>query len=394
MLFHKVGVTLKQLMNIRYHIKDYVNLSTHTALGMSMRCWLNLLWKNRFAIHVFYLPKAIFISITILINIPLQWVEHLRFHRRIKQAKIISPVFILGHPRSGTTFLHYVLSKDPSFAFCSTTDGLLPNIFLTAGKFFERILKSAMPKTRPQDNVKAGATLPIEEEFAMANISKTSWVHGLYFPNTIYKTFDETVLFKGDSSIKAHWQNRFDYFLKKLTYKYGGKNLLLKSPANTGRLKELHELYPDAKFIHIYRNPFDVFTSTERLFEKILPILAFQKPKNNFIHDHILYAYEQMYKKYLEDKASIPSHQLVEFSYEDFIVDPIGIMKNVYNHLKLGDFDKALPFLKEEIKDAGDYKPNSYSTIDDQTQNKIKLRWKFAFDAFGYDYMQRNKING
>lgn len=379
-------------MNIRYHIKDYVNLSTHTALGMSMRYWLNLLWKNRFAIHILYLPKVIFISLTILINIPLQWIEHLRFHRRIKQAKIIAPVFILGHPRSGTTFLHYVLSKDPSFAFCSTTEGLLPNIFLTAGKFFEQILKAAMPKTRPQDNVKAGATLPIEEEFAMGNISKTSWVHGLYFPNAIYKTLDETVLFKGDRSIKIHWQNRFDYFLKKLSYKYAGKKLLLKSPANTGRLKELHELYPDAKFIHIHRNPFDVFTSTERLFEKILPILAFQKPNENFIHDHIFYAYEQMYTKYLVDKVSIPSHQLVEFSYEDFIADPISIMKRVYNHLQLGDFDKALPFLEAEIKDTGDYKPNSYSKIDDETQHKIEHRWKFAFDAFGYDYQQRNKI--
>lgn len=30
------------------------------------------------------------------------------------------PVFILGHPRTGTTHLHNLLSRDPAFAYATT----------------------------------------------------------------------------------------------------------------------------------------------------------------------------------------------------------------------------------------------------------------------------------
>ena len=45
----------------------------------------------------------------------------LLFGRRIaRQPLHPEPVFILGHPRTGTTHLHNLLALDPAFAFCST----------------------------------------------------------------------------------------------------------------------------------------------------------------------------------------------------------------------------------------------------------------------------------
>ena len=78
--------------------------------------------------------------------------------------------------------------------------------------------------------------------------------------------------------------------------------MLLKSPANTGRVKEILELYPDACFIHIHRDPYAVYQSNEKLYEKILPLLGFQKTDNESIKNYILYSYEKMYKKFLTDK--------------------------------------------------------------------------------------------
>ena len=372
-------------MNLHYRLRDYLNLPTHTALGISLPVWINLLWKNKFAIDFQYWPKALFITITVLLNVPFQVWESLRYSGRIRKTKVTPPVFILGHPRSGTTFLQYVLSRDPSFAFCTTTEGLMPNVFLTAGKITEKILQAAMPKTRPQDNVRVGADMPIEEEFAMGNISYTSWVHGLYFPKNIYKIFDQCVTFSsGDPDIREYWKRHFDFFLKKLSFRYPGKKLLLKSPANTGRLKELYELYPDARFIHIYRDPFQVYLSNERLYEKILPLIGLQKVSNEFIQEHILYAYEHLYKKYLMDRKSIPPNQLIEFSYEDFVASPLDVVKKVYDYLSLGSFDEAVPFLQKELKGVKDYKTNTYPEMDNTLRSKITQRWQFAFDAFGY----------
>ncbi len=373
-------------MNIKYKVKNYLNLTTHTAIGMSLFVWIKLLAKNKFAIDIRYLPKIIFITANILLNTPFQWYEYLRYNRKIKNTKVLRPVFILGHPRSGTTYLQYVLSKDPAFSFCSTNEALTPLTFLSIGGFTKKIMDLSMPETRPQDNVKAGADQPKEEEFAVGSISNTSMVHGFYFPRSLYSVFDETVVFETkNTETLAHWKKNLDYFVKKIIYKYPGKRILLKSPANTGRMKEILELYPDACFIHIHRDPHIVYQSNEKLYEKILPLLGFQKIKNEFIENYIIYSYEKMYKKYLTDKLSIPNKQLYELSYVDFVNSPIEQLEKAYQHLNLGDFEKAKPFFNKEIRDSENYLNNSYIGLDTKTKKLIEEKWSFFFEEYGYN---------
>lgn len=373
-------------MNIKYSIKNYLNLFTHTAFGMSLVVWVKLLAKNSFAIDIRFLPKIIFITGNIIINIPFQIFEYIRYNKKIVNTNVQRPVFIIGHPRSGTTYLQYVLSKDPQFSYCSTYEALIPHLFLSMGKLTKNILSLAMPDTRPQDNVKAGVDKPKEEEFAIGNMCNTSLVHGFYFPKNIQKTFDEAVIFeKGDPELLSNWKKHFDYFIKKITYKYTGKRMLLKSPSNTGRVKEILELYPDACFIHIHRDPYAVFRSNVKLYEKILPLLGFQKVKNETIENYIFYSYEKMYKKYLKDKLIIPDKQLIELSYTDFVSNPLQELKIAYDYLGLGDFDKAKPYLQEEIKSVENYEKNTYVALDEKLRNRVAEKWAFFFDAYGYN---------
>lgn len=372
-------------MNIKFGAKNYFNLTSNTAFGIDLRTWLQLLARNRFAIDIRFLPKVLFLTGNVVINIPLQIFERLKYNKKIKAAAVKSPLFILGHPRSGTTYLLNVLSRDPQFAFCQTYEALTPHIFLTTGAITKKLLQKTMPATRPQDNVKTGADMPIEEEFAMGSISDTSLAHGYYFPRSLKRVFDEAVVFEQNSpSKKLHWQQRFDYFLKKLTYKNNGKRLLLKSPANTGRVKEILELYPDAKFIHIHRDPYMVYQSNVNLYEKILPLLSFQTVENQYVDDFILYSYEKMNRKYLQDRQALQQHQIYEVSYTDFVADPMQQLKQAYTQLQLGDFDAAAPRLAEEIKSVKDYKTNRYSTLSPATKAIIDNNWGFMFEEYGY----------
>lgn len=58
-----------------------------------------------------------------------------------KAAKLVpaecvkDPVFIIGHWRSGTTFIHNVLSKDPQFGYCSTYQTVFPHLMLCGRPF-------------------------------------------------------------------------------------------------------------------------------------------------------------------------------------------------------------------------------------------------------------------
>ncbi len=372
-------------MNIKYSLKNHLNLTTHTALGMSLPVWIKFLAKNKFAIDLRALPKVLFMTGNIVLNSPFQLYEALKYNKGIKRIKVERPVFIIGHPRSGTTYLQYVLSKDPNFCFCTTNDALIPNAFLSIGGFTRLILKKAMPATRPQDNIKAGADKPKEEEFAIGSMCTTSMVHGYYFPKNINKIFNDSVVFEGNSKNEINtWKKHLDFFIKKIIYKYKGKRILLKSPANTGRVKEILELYPDACFIHIHRNPYEVYQSNEKLYEKILPLLGFQQVDNELIKDFIIDSYEKMYKKYINDRLMVPANQLIEMSYVDFVSSPLEQLERAYAHLNLGDFEKAKIYLKEEIKDAENYQKNSYIDIDESTRKLINEKWSFFFNEYSY----------
>lgn len=372
-------------MRIRYRTKDYLNCTAHTIFGISIRTWLQVIAKNNFAIDLCMLPKALFLTINSLLQFPLQLVEHIRFHRKIKNVTIKNPVFILGYWRSGTTHLHNILSKDPTFTYCATYEALAPNVFLSAGGAIKKMLQRFMPATRPQDNVKTGADMPVEEEFAMGNISTESFVHGYYFPKHLMQILNETVLFtKRKSKHLSKWQKQFDFFLKKLSYKHPGKMLLLKSPANTARIKEILQLYPDAQFIHIRRNPYSVYQSNTNLYEKILPLLSFHKPKNEAVENFIFDSYELMHKKFLNDRKLLSKQQLYEMSYEDFIQHPIKLLQQAYLQLKLGDASVVIPHWMQEIKRTDDYKTNTYQHPDSETMKRIEKQWKFMFDEYGY----------
>jgi len=371
-------------MSLEYKTRDFLN-PIHTALGTDIGTWWRVLKKHRFAVQLPWVPKALGITATALMNAPVQWFERVRYDKRIRDAVVPKPIFILGHPRSGTTFLQYLVSQDPAFAYCSAYQGLVPQVFLTGGEILRRVMQLATPATRPQDNVRVSTTLPVEEEFAMASMCEVSWVHGLYFPGSLFQVFDENVIFSGsDPSILMQWRERFEYFLKKLAYVNPGKHLLLKSPANTGRLKEIYELFPDARFIHIHRHPYEVYQSNVRLYEKVLPRLAFHRVDERLLQEYIFYFYEKIHKKYLADRALIPFSQLIEFSYEDFVVDPMASMRKAYDQLSLGDFEQARGFLEKEIDATRSYQKNSYIALDPQIKDRIHRQWGFAFEAFDY----------
>ncbi|UXP32932.1 sulfotransferase [Reichenbachiella agarivorans] len=372
-------------MLIKHRVQDYFNLFKHTALGVSFHTWIKILIHHRLAVGWQFIPKALFITMTSLVNAPFQLVEYFVYHKKIKSTAVKRPIFILGHPRSGTTYLHYLISADPNFAFCTTSDALIPHLILTTGKITAKILDAFMPGTRPQDNVKAGAKMPKEEEFAMANISTSSFMHGFYFPQHLQQVFDRDVVFaSGDPKVKTIWKRDFHYFVQKLTYKNKGKQLVLKSPANTARLQEIYELYPDALFIHIHRDPYEVFQSNVVLYAKVLPILNLHKTTTEAIETFIIDSFAQLYTKYLEDIKLIPNGQIIEVDYASFVANSMTQLELIYQHLGLGDFQHVKAALQQEVKQFDGYQKNKHVQLPEAIIQQIHDKWGFYMERYGY----------
>ena len=171
--------------------------------------------------------------------------------------------------------------------------------------------------------------------------------------------------------------------MKTVTYTNNGKRLLLKNPANTARIKELLDIFPDAKFIHIYRNPYKVYLSTKKMRHNVLDKLALQNANDEEIETQVIENYKRLMHSYFKQKKLIYKDKLVDVRYEDLVSDPIKEVKKIYSRLKIPGFKKAIPEMMKYLDMQKDYRVNVYS-IDKKIINHVYNNWNFTIDLWGY----------
>jgi hypothetical protein len=197
-------------------------------------------------------------------------------------------------------------------------------------------LRPKIPEKRFMDNIPASIDTPQEEDFGMSALSSCSCYHFFFFPSKAEKIFRKTVLFEGISKRELEaWTRTYRYFLTKVTYDVGGRTLILKNPANTGRIRELIKIFPEAKFVHIYRNPYVGFYSAVNLWEKMLEEWSLQNYDMDGVEKNILLFYRLVMKRYFEDKSLIHENNLVEVRYEDLEKRPLQVLQEIYERLNI-----------------------------------------------------------
>lgn len=365
--------------------KRNTRIKGHLLYNALPHVWKQLKKENE--IKGVYKKKAAYISLMCLyVMRPLVVLQNLLFRKRILSEDLSEkqPIFILGHWRSGTTHLHYLFHKDPQFGTLSNYQSFLFNIAMLSKSWLKFLLSPLMPETRPQDNVKVDTDLPAEEEQPLSVMSMRTGFHTWSFPsNRSY--FDKYNTFSGITpEEKMAWQQDYQFVLKNISYFNDGKRLVLKNPHNTSRVKELLELYPNAKFVFIHRNPYDVFVSTRHLMFRAVRAQFLEFVSHQEIEDMILYYFEKTMKKYIAEKNLIPKENLVEVSFDDMEKDSYGQIENMYAKLDLPNFDLAKPFIQEYLNSVKNYKKNKFRNLRPDMQERINREWKFAFDEWGY----------
>lgn len=367
-------------------VADFFKVTEQFYSGTTFRNWLQLLQENHWAISAPYLLRAGYVTFAALVTLPFRLYEEARFRRRVEATTIEKPpVFILGHWRSGTTYLHVLLAQDRRFAYASNLQVILPGVFLGSTPVFEKMVRRYMPHKRWMDNFALEPNLPSEDEFAIANLCPYSMYHSLAFPRNRYRYVRYCTWDGVPARVTRAWQKVVLYFFKKLAFQSANKQLLLKNPTYTSRIPQLLELFPQAKFIHICRNPYDVFRSTLRMYEKMFPSFYIQEPRGGVTEakEYILHVYRRMYEKYLTDKALIPDGNLVEVRYEDFVRDPLPEVRRIYACLGLPSFAEAEASFQAYVAAQRGFQVNE-NVLDEATRQEVAERWALTFDAWGY----------
>lgn len=331
-----------------------------------------------------YYLKVFLTTLIVLIATPFHWWERYFFRKRIAETQITkSPLFIIGHWRSGTTLLHNLLCADPNAAYVTTYQSVFPNN-LKSKWLFRSFMKMNMPEKRPSDNMELNIDFPQEDEYALSNILPNSYYNFFYFPYLAGMYYERSVYHSGLSKKDTmDWYERFDALCKKAMLNTGGEQLILKNPVNTARIKHLLKLYPDAKFLYIYRNPVIVFLSTQRFFQKLLPTLWFRKSDFGTIDRVIFNTYKKLMSDYQEQKSLIPPENLFELRFEDFEADPLAHLEKIYSDLLADDFKSRKALFKKQVGELRTYQKNTY-TIDRDLLDRIVEEWKPFMDLYAY----------
>jgi len=349
--------------------------------GTIFRDWINLLVENKFRIAPKYWTRVVIITLISLRNSRLAKKDKKILKNKLDNIKIHDPIFILGHWRSGTTLIHKLFSLDDQFAFPNLFQVSNPYTFLSGEEAVEKALGNLKAEKRPMDNMEVTFRDPGEDESAVSVLSQRSPLVSWGFTKNDKKYFNYHTFEKVDEKDYKRWESSFLYFLKKLTYRYN-KPLVLKSPIHTGRIKILLKLFPNARFIHVYRDPYTVFQSTRRLYKKMLPTTALQKIDFNEWDSFILRNYKCMYDSFFRDKNLIPQNSFYEISFEEFEKNILKNFKNIYNKLNIPNFEIVEPKIREYITTISNYKKNDHKPLEIDIKNKLRKEWAKNFQEW------------
>jgi len=332
--------------------------------GSILSNYWKVLHDNKFKIDLQYLSRFLYTSlISTLAITPVSLYEKVRKQKQIDHTPIPkAPVFIIGHWRSGTTFLHYLMAQDKQFGYINCAQSFCPGkMFHSSFSLIKKLIGIHLPNKRPVDDLALGLELPQEEEFALGNTSPHSCYHWWSFPKQMKSYFKKYALLKNLSTTEYQsFQQAYFKLLQKVSAVNNSKRLLLKNPVNTGRIPFLLELFPNAQFIYIHRNPNDVYHSTIKLHTSFLANFSFQNISKKEIEQNTLNFYKQLLHKYEHDKLNIPSSNLIEIDYQRLIQLPLETLKEIYQKIHIPHFEQAQNAFQQFIKKQENYRADTY----------------------------------
>jgi hypothetical protein len=220
---------------------------------------------------------------------------------------------------------------------------------------------------------------------ALGVLGDICFYHAFYFPRELETHFRRSVLLEDlRQGEREKLAADYRFLAQKMAYAHEGKQVLFKNPASTARMGFLKEAFPNAKFVHIVRDPYEVFASMMKLWPRLLDAFSWQNPKGIDFEEVTLSVYERTMKAHIGDREAIASADFHEVRFEDLDNDPAKVVGGIYSQLGLSDQEAAMEPIREHIDAQKDYQKNAHE-LDPDLKHRIAKRWAFAFEYWGYE---------
>jgi hypothetical protein len=269
--------------------------------------------------------------IRLLIN-RLQLQDDFKRHPEIFQVPIRRPLFVVGMFRSGTTFLHNLLSQDPSSRWLHLGEAFSPS-------------PPPTQKTWENDTRLKNAAKWVKFQKSLASNVFTAHHISANRPAECSRLFEHGFighLFDFRANVKSYseWLQRQDligsyqYYRQQLQYlswHWSGAHWVLKAPAHLYALDVLLTVFPDACIIHLHRAPLEVLPSCCSLSAM---------GRNRFtdhqtlttIGDHWQKTLTKAVERAMQVRAKAAAERFYDVNYIELIQEPMKTVRQIYEY--------------------------------------------------------------
>ncbi len=321
-------------------VLSFSSLSDALVAGGCIRPTTLLAGLRHGAVSPRRFPVALLLTASGLIVEPFAWLQTLWFQRGIQACTCPDdPVVVIGHWRSGTTYLHQLLAADPGAATACNHFTIAPQAALVLKPLLKPLMKWMMTQHRPIDAVPWGAEDPQEDEVGLARLTMDTNMAGVAFPQNYPRHFRRAVL---NSTVEFE-QTLLQFTRLTWLHEGAGKtHLVIKNSAHTARIALLLRLFPRARFVYLHRRPIDSVRSLVQVKQRLAHLVGLQEPPSSLQQvEETVAAHDQLQKAFARARHLIPEGQLVEIAYDDLVQSPLITLQQIYSALQISGWGSA-----------------------------------------------------
>jgi len=326
-----------------------------------------------------------------------------------KQQPVEKPLFILGNFRSGSTFLHRLLSRDSTmFTSMRTWDiFLMPSI--TQRKMFWGLakidklfgsplvkrLKSFDQRSLGQVRIhKISLFDPEEDENVLLHAWSTFFVSFLFpFLDDLppYQFFDDALPADEKKRIMGFYRDCIKRHLY-ATRSHGTRHFTSKSPASSAKIESLLEFFPDARILYLARNPLDMLPSTISWLSYAWHV--FSEPDEKYLYrDQVLALTKYWYDHPLKVMDQNPSPEKIILNYDDLIRWPDQTIRSIYEQFGYAESPGLENIIHSAIKETKSYHSDHVYHYEEMgfSHEEILREFDDIFERFNFDRREPNQ---
>ncbi len=285
----------------------------------------------------------------------------------------IPPVFIVGFWRSGTTWLHELLALDPQVAFPTSYDCMAPGHAHWTTAWAVPFARNRFASRRPMDDMEIRLDSPMEEEFFMLNEGIISFYELFLFPKEGARHLEALDPGGFSTPERLVWLAGMDRLLA-LLERNEASRAVLKSPTHSFRVPFLLQHFPEARFIHIHRDPLSVFLSTRHTWLANARIYGLDPKYSQQNFDELILTCHRRYRACLNQaRAAAGRQRWVDLEYEQLRADPIGTLRGIYRAFDWEGFEVLEPRIAAYQEARREWRTQSFESTKEEV-DALRLR--------------------